>query len=445
MSTIQGQTLTVKIPRPHPGQRDILKGLRRFNVVACGRRFGKTIFGTHRLIQTVLDGRPAGWFAPTYKYLTDVWRDVTRILKPVTRVASKQEFRLEVITGGVAEFWSLEDKDAGRGRKYARAIIDEAAKVKDLGEIFNEAIRPTLSDLRGDADFLSTPKGMNFFWQCFARGSDTNESEWTSWCKPTAHNPYIDSAEIEAARVQLPERVFRQEYLAEFIEDAGGVFRRVREAVDVGRMECDIARHGDYYSVGVDLARVEDFTVITVLDGNGRQVYHERFNLISWERQIARIYFVSKEYPGRVVIDSTGVGDPICEALRRAGVDIVTYQFTNQTKQVAIDRLALLLEQGRLRLMDLPTQTNELLAFEYELTPSRNVRMAAPEGMHDDCVIALSLAAWGLERYAFVAPAEAELKAVEEAAKAEAARLMVEDRRVDNERWWGGASYADED
>lgn len=438
------QTLTVKLPRPHPGQRDILKNLRRWNVIACGRRFGKTILGTNRLVQTVLDGQPAGWFAPTYKYLTDVWRDVTRILKPVTRVVSKQELRLELITGGVAEFWSLEDKDAGRGRKYARAIIDEAAKVKDLGEIFNEAIRSTLADLRGDAYFLSTPKGMNFFWQCYVRGEDPNEPDWVSWHKPTASNPYIDPAEIEAFRLGAPDRAYRQEMLAEFLEDAGGVFRCVREAIDLGRTHGDDPRPGDYYSVGVDLARVEDFTVIAVLDGNGRQAYHERFNLISWERQIEAIQRVAARYPGRVVIDSTGVGDPICESLRRIGVDLVTYQFTNQSKQVAIDRLALLFEQGKLRLMDIATQTNELLAFEYELTPSRNVRMAAPEGMHDDCVIALSLAAWGLERYAYVAPTEAELKAKEEEAKAEAARERAEIYSVDNEAWWCGTSYGDD-
>lgn len=441
MSSAVQKSFLVKLPRPHPGQRDILRDLRRFNVIACGRRFGKTILGTNRLVKTVLDGQPAGWFAPTYKYLTDVWRDVTRVLKPVTRSASKQELRLECITGGVAEFWSLEDKDAGRGRKYARAIIDEAAKVKDLGDIFNEAIRPTLSDLRGDADFLSTPKGMNFFWQCFARGNDPNETDWSAWCKPTLHNPYINPLEIEAARTQLPDRVFRQEYLAEFLEDAGGVFRRVREAVDSGRTRQDEPRAGDYYVIGVDLARVEDFTVVTVLDGNGRQAYHERFNLISWERQIEAIKSVAKLYPGRVVVDSTGVGDPICEALRRSDVDLITYQFTNQTKQVAIDRLALLLEQGRLRLMDLPAQTNELLAFEYELTPSRNVKMSAPEGMHDDCVISLALAAWGLERYAYVAPTKEELKAKEEEEKIEKERQRAEAYSVDNEHWWGGSSY----
>ena len=408
---MSSQTLTVRLPRPHRGQRDILKGLRRFNVIACGRRFGKTNLGTQLLVGTVLEGRPAGWFAPTYKYLTDVWRDSLRILQPVTKVISKQERRIELITGGVAEFWSLEDKDSGRGRKYARAIIDEAAKVKDLGDIFNEAIRPTLTDLRGGADFLSTPKGMDFFWQSFARGSDQSEPEWTAWSRPTSANPYIAPDEIEAARRQLPDRVFRQEFLAEFIEEAGGVFRKVREAIDSGRIQPDEPRSGNYYSIGVDLARVEDFTVIAILDGNGRQVYQERFNLISWERQIEVIRRNAARYPGRVVIDSTGVGDPICEALRRSGVDLVTYHFTNTSKQAAIDRLALLLEQDRLRLMDIPIQTNELLAFEYELTPSRNVRMAAPEGMHDDCVIALSLAAWGLERYAYAAPEPEDLEA----------------------------------
>lgn len=444
MSSAIRQNFVVKLPRPHRGQRDILGGLRRFNVIACGRRFGKTILGTNRLVQTVLDGQPAGWFAPTYKYLTDVWRDVTRSLRSVTRSANKQELRIELITGGVAEFWSLEDKDAGRGRKYARAIIDEAAKVRDLGDIFNEAIRPTLSDLRGDADFLSTPKGMNFFWQAFARGSDPGETEWSAWCKPTQHNPYIAPAEIEAARVQLPERVFRQEYLAEFLEDAGGVFRRVREAVDQGRTEQDEPRPNDSYSIGVDLARVEDFTVITVLDGAGRQAFHERFNLISWERQLEAIKAVARRYPGRVVVDSTGVGDPICEALRRADVDLVTYQFTNQTKQVAIDRLALFLEQGRLRLMDLQAQTNELLAFEYELTPSRNVRMSAPEGMHDDCVIALSLATWGLERYAHIALTDEEVRAQEAETKAQLDKERTEARSIENEYWWGGDGFGDD-
>jgi hypothetical protein len=77
---------------------------------------------------------------------------------------------------------------------------------------------------------------------------------------------------------------------------------------------------------------------------------------------------------------------------------IIGYQFTNASKEALIDNLAMRIEAGTVRLMDVPAQTNELLAYQYELTPSRNVRMNAPQGMHDDCVIALGLAVWGLTK-----------------------------------------------
>jgi hypothetical protein len=137
-----------------------------------------------------------------------------------------------------------------------------------------------------------------------------------------------------------------------------------------------------------------DFTVLSVMDSAGRQVHFERFNQISWERQLAAIMAVHERYRAAVVIDSTGVGDPIFERLRKAGVPVKPYQFTNASKEALIDNLAMRLEQGLVRLMDVPEQTNELLAYQYELTPSRNIRMNAPAGMHDDTVIALALSAW---------------------------------------------------
>ena len=152
---------------------------------------------------------------------------------------------------------------------------------------------------------------------------------------------------------------------------------------------------GRSYTLGVDLARVSDFTVLTVMDGTGKQVYHERFNQISWERQISAIQHVAARYRAPVVIDSTGVGDPIYERIRQSGVNVDPYQMTNASKERLIDFLAMQLEQGKIRLLDVEEQTNELRAFQYELTPSRNVKMAAPEGMHDDIVISLALAVWG--------------------------------------------------
>jgi phage FluMu gp28-like protein len=390
------KTLTIRLQRPHSRQAEILASPARFRVLACGRRWGKTTYGLHRLIRPALDGKPAAWFAPSYKYLSEVWRDFHRALKPVVARSNATERRIELVTGGSIEFWSLEDPDAGRSRKYARVVIDEAAKVKRLEETWNAAIRPTLTDLKGDADLLSTPKGRDFFWRCWTWGGDPAESDWTSWHLPTVANPFIDPAEIESARRKTPDRLYRQEYLAEFLEDAGGVFRGVSASIDRKRdLPSLVKLPGLEYSMGVDLARVEDFTVITMIGSDGRQVFHQRFNQISWERQIASIVEAARTFRPVVYCDSTGVGDPIFERLRNAGLDIYPYQFTNASKQRLIDHLAMQLEQGKLRLMDVPEQEAELAAYAYELTPSRNVRMGAPEGMHDDCVIALALAAWG--------------------------------------------------
>ena len=373
----------------------MLNEARRFNVMDCGRRFGKTVLAVKRLSDPALQGKPTFYFAPNFPMLSEVWRNLQYRLAPVTKQKSQSEHRLELVTGGVVRCWSLDNIDSVRGQKCAHAVIDEACLIPKLQEAWENSIRPTLTDFKGSADFLSTPKGMDYFWQLYTRGQSEDHPDWKSWQFPTTSNPYIDPSEVEAARLELPERVFRQEYLAEFLEDGAGVFRGVREVIDAGRITNEPSTTYPNY-LGVDLARVEDFTVLNVLNAQGVQIYHERFNQITWERQIASITRVAKDYRAKIVIDSTGVGDPIYERLRLSGLDIEGYGLTNPSKEALIDNLAMLIEQGKVRLMDLPTQTAELLAYEYSLSPSRKVTMNAPSGMHDDCVISLAMSAWGL-------------------------------------------------
>jgi hypothetical protein len=384
----------IKLPFLHRMQEMVRSQGRRFNVVNCGRRWGKTILGLDLLYEHAFNGYPVAWFAPTYKLLLEPWTEAVSVLSPLIEKANQTDRQIILENGGKLDFWTLEDKDAGRGRMYRRAIIDEASKARYLEEAWDKAIRPTLADYKGDAWFLSTPRGRDFFWKCHTFGSDPTKPQWRSWTLPTSANPYIDPEEIEAAREQLPERVFQQEFLAEFLEDAGGVFRFVMAAVDRGRSSNELPRGGCSYTLGVDLARLEDFTVLSVLDNDGRQVYHERFNQISWERAIAAIKLVADKYRATCYVDATGVGDPIWERLR-AICEVVPYHFTNASKEKLIDHLAMQIEGRKIRLMDLDVQTNELLAYEYTMTPSRNRRMNAPEGMHDDCVISLALATWG--------------------------------------------------
>lgn len=221
--------ITLRIPERHPAQAEIVAGKKRWNIVACGRRFGKTTLGLDLVTVEpggALDGYPVGWFAPNSKVFDEAWQEAKRLLRPVTSRVDSQQHVIELITGGRIDFWTLHNTDdPARSRKYARVVIDESAIVPShrLTRQWHEAIRPALTDYRGDAWFFSTPKGAGFFHDLYQHALEADD--WSAWRMPTVANPTIDPAEVEAARGDLPGPAFRQEYLAEFVTDFGAVFK----------------------------------------------------------------------------------------------------------------------------------------------------------------------------------------------------------------------------
>jgi Terminase RNaseH-like domain len=386
------QTIRVELPQPHPGQSIVLRDQKRFNVLACGRRWGKSVLGVDRIVEAALHGYPTAWFAPNYKLLADAWRQICVALDPVKVSKSDSEHRMEIVTGGIVEAWSLDGPDAARGRMYRRVVIDEAAMVQRLEDAWNGAIRPTLADLQGDAWFCSTPKGRNYFWTLFQRGQDAMHKEWASWKMPTSTNPYIAAEEIAAAKAGSPERYFLQEFAAEFIDDGGGVFRRVGEAaVAVGQ---DRAVAGHQYVMGVDWGKTSDFTVLSVIDlTTSEQVALDRSNQVDYAVQVGRLRALYDRFkPGSIIAERNSMGEPIIEQLVRDGLPVQPFLTTNATKAEAIEALALAFERAELRILDDPVQFGELLAFDSERLPSGLTRYGAPDGMHDDTVMALALA-----------------------------------------------------
>ena len=389
----------VVLPKRHAGQIQVAQESKRFNVLACGRRWGKTKYGCDVAAEEMLDARHVGWFAPTSDYYYQAWETLCDWLYPVIERKSEQTKRLDLKTGGTVKLWSIHDKaDAGRGEKYHKVIVDEAAMVPHLKKWWNEAGRATLADYGGTADFLSTPKGLNGFYELYQLGLDPHETEWACWQMPTRANPHIDPDEIEAMRRGMPERVFEQEVMAQFLEDGSGVFRGVSACIDKGRTKNEKGS-GEWFQAGLDVARHEDYTVLTVFDDRRRQVWWERINQVSWERVYAMAGAVYEAFGCRFVVDSTGVGDAIYDRLCHEGIPCVPYNLTNASKEALVDNLAVLIEHQQVRLMDHPVQTGELTAYQYELLPSGRLRMGAPSGMHDDCVIALALGAHGLSAY----------------------------------------------
>lgn len=385
-------TLDVVLPRPHEAQRQIKREARRFNVVACGRRFGKTTEGIDLLLEPALRGKPVAWFSPTYKMLAEVWRELKSVTVGITLRRSEQEHRLELITGGRIDMWSLDEPDTARGRAYARVVVDEAAMVKNLSDAWHQVIRPTLTDHTGDAWFLSTPRGLNAFYTLYQRGQDPGENEWRSWRFPSVANPHIPAAEVEAARHDLPSLMYAQEYEAEFVADGAGVFRAVAKAATATPQAQ--ATPGHQYIIGVDWGKLNDYSVYAVFDLNERALVRlDRLNEIDYPRQLARLLSLCKLFkPTLVIAEKNSIGEPLTDFVRQAGVPLWPFQTTQGTKQAAIEALQLAFEQSHLRIIPDPILIGELQAYEAERLPSGMMRYGAPDGMHDDTVMALAMA-----------------------------------------------------
>lgn len=263
--------------------------------------------------------------------------------------------------------------------------------VRGLSEAWNGAIRPTLTDYEGDAFFISTPKGMNYFKALFDNGRDPERGDWASWQLPTTANPRINPAEVEAARLDLPERIFRQEYLAEFVEDAN-LFRNVAQcatAVAEGQ-----ASPGRRYVFGVDWGKLNDFTVIVVFDTLFREmVSMDRFNQIDYNVQSERLVNLYNRFkPYSILAERNSMGEPIIDALRARGLPIQGFQTTAISKAQIITQLMLAFEQNDIKILNNPVLVSELQNYEAVRLPGGSLRYSAPDGQHDDTVMALALA-----------------------------------------------------
>lgn len=229
-------TVTISKPKPHTGQVLVIQGFKRFNVIANGRRWGKTQLAIKLAMETMIAGSPVGYFVPTFDFAEEFWEEMKERLEPITIYKSESKMTLRLSTGGSLKVWSLEKKRAGRSRKYKRVIVDEAAFSKDLRESWERAIRPTLTDLSGDAFFLSSPV-FGVYFQDLADNS-RKYPNWATFQMATSTNPYISANELAEIKSQLDPYTWRQEFEAEFVNLTGKAFaycfERDKHIVDYG-------------------------------------------------------------------------------------------------------------------------------------------------------------------------------------------------------------------
>jgi len=422
----RGQSVTLKLPDLHPKQYELVTAFDRipgvrFVVGACGTKFGKTMGCCIWVTKCAWEQKDSlnWWVAPTYRQAENAMATVKKLLPPGTYVEYKAKMMIVLLEPdgsehSIIEFKSAENPDSLRGFGIHNVVLDEAAR--NLSYDSFVSIWTTLTQTNGKMICISTPNGRGWFYDIYMRGASVDSrKEWPRWyslCMPTASNPHVPRTAIEDAEKALPSDVFRQEYLAEFLQEGAGVFRGMKNCRKPGILP-EPPQKGHHYVMGVDLARSKDFTVITVIDttsGRNHVVYWSRFNQLDWSIQQIRIVQIAQTYKAKVWIDTTGIGDPIENAIRIAGVDVEGFKISGPTpKQQLIEKLRVGIEQGRLSwpsglipILDDDVRGGELQRYEYDITDSGTVRYSAPEGSHDDAVISLALAWWGTDKAPFI-------------------------------------------
>ena len=395
--------------RPRPYQLELFRAMQngaKRAVIVWHRRAGKDKACLNLLIKLIAEKEAKGtvgtyfYFFPTFaqgrKVLWDgIDRDGFAFLDhfPKEFIRSKNDTQMQVVTkkGSVFQIIGTDNVDSVMGTNPIGCVFSEYALQNPKAWQY---IRPILAENQGWAIFNFTPRGMNHGYHLLQQAK---ESGWFHQVLTVDDTEVITKDMLEAEKQQMPEDLFRQEYLCAFLEGAGQFFRRVTDNISSEPWRINPAGK---YVLGVDLAKHRDYTVIAPLDlTTGVVGTLERFNQIDYALQQARIEAAYLQYNRALVrIDSTGVGEPVHDNLVAKGLNMEAYHFTEVSRRDLLMNLQVLLSLDIIKLPNDEQLISELQSMHLELSERGKIRIEVPEGLHDDCVMAVALAAWQFEK-----------------------------------------------
>lgn len=382
----------------YPSQKKVFEEKKRFIVVVCGRRWGKTRGAIQWILGKALE-KPKSlsfWVSPTYrqskigcKYFLSLYSK--SFYKGLIRNFNKTELKITLRNGSVIEFKSADNPQYLEGEGVDYMIIDEAGIVLKDEMLWFQSLRPMIMDTQGQVIFIGTPKGHGLFREFYLKGQ-SQDPEWISFRFPSyeGHMKNLPQ-EIESIKKSIPDYIYKQEIEAEFLE-GGILFKNINEVCNYKEEE---PSPGTPYTAGIDLAKYKDFTVVSIGHAN-RCIYVEKLAHNDWNMQFQLIKAILERFNSpNCVVDATGVGDVIVESMIQSGLNIEPIVFNNTIKTNLINNLILLFEKKAIQVIKNEALIDELKNFEFSIKSSGLFDFKAARG-HDDMVISLALLFWGL-------------------------------------------------
>ena len=398
---------------PHIGQQEVLGCKEKEIIIVAGRRWGKSAVCGYIVVKTFLeklqeikrgdcDSVKIWVVAPTYELASKVFDYVIKFLlahdKRFGQFITNRPPEIRMSESIWIQCKSTTEPQGLLGEELDLQIVDEAALIPEV--VYHQYLKPTTLSRKGKVIFISTPRGKGWFEKKFYY----LQEKGAAFTYKSTDGVSIAPEELEEVRKTTPKLLFEQEYEAKFVSEAGMVFRNIEEITFPAQDLLQDGKRGRSYIMGVDLAQIQDYTAITVIDAQSHEVVHlDRFQGKDYPLQKDHITLKAQRYNNaRIILDTTGVGRPIYEDLRKSGLFAEDYTFSGKSKEELIGKLIVFMEEKYIKIPDIPILQNELRAFEYKYLNEktgemlRTIKYGAPQGYHDDTVISLALAVWGL-------------------------------------------------
>ena len=384
----------LRIPPPHPKQAEIESCPKKRILINAGRRGGKTFMVSRIAAKMAAQGKRVLYVAPVKAQTDSLWDDyLVPWLTPAINagLVKKHEQKRTLMfhaSGGKVEARTGHKPDHLRGGWGDYIILDEYAYQSPV--IWDKVCQPMTADTNATAVFISTPDKRNHFYHTYLKA--LNDANWGVFTFPSHENPHLSEEALALLTEGMTDVDYRQEILAEFVPGVGAVF--ILDPADFGAREGHDTKHqGHRIVAGLDWGRKQDFTVLSIGCATcRRELALVRTNQIEYHMQRELVKSAIRDYNKvELLAEENAMGLPNIEQLILDGIDVIPFNTTNSSKATLVQALRLAFTQHSWKWLDDPIAMRELESYEMTISPSGLARYGAPEGLHDDTVMARML------------------------------------------------------